>query len=307
MPINSVMLAAIKALSYSDEYLVKDYRRERRLDEWRRPRLQSPFYKSWDRTIMRDGYMIPVRVFMPPEEGTYPLIIYFHGGGFVKGNIDTYSHVCMNLARETEHIVLSVDYRLAPEYPFPEGLLDCYQVVQEVLNNAGVFGISTEDVTLMGDSAGANLAAAVSLRARDLGEFKVNRQVLMYPLTYSDHSDTAKFASIRENGTDYLLTNKRIRAFVDLYIQKEEDYNNPYFATLLAKDFSDQPDTLILTAEFDPLRDEGEAYGQCLLEAGNYVEVCRMPGAIHGFISLPLVFDTVKESFDIINRFLNRR
>ena len=302
-----MMLKAIRALSYSDEYMVKDYKRERKIDELLHPRIQRPSYKTWDRTVMRDDYHIPVRVFMPPTEGTQQILVFFHGGGFVKGNIDTYSNVCINLAKETGHIVYSVDYRLAPEYPFPTGLLDCYHVVKEIMSHGGVFGTTPEEVTLIGDSAGANLAAAVSLMARDRGEFTVKRQVLIYPLTYNKHDDDAKYPSIRENGMDYLLTNKRIRNYVDLYIQNTEDYNSPYFAPILAEDLSNQPETLILTAEFDPLRDEGEDYGKRLQEAGNHVEMHRMAGTLHGFISLSMVFEAVKESYTLIERFLNRR
>lgn len=257
---------------------------------------------------MRDGYRIPIRLFFPEGEGHYPLLIFFHGGGFVKGNIDSYSNVCAVLAKEMEHIVLAVDYRLAPEYPFPIGLEDCYTVVQEVLKNPGVFGITQDEVTVIGDSAGGNLAATLSLLARDRGDLQPKKQVLIYPLAYYDHSDEGTpFNSIRENGTDYLLTSKRIRHYVDLYIPKKEERLTPYFAPLLAKNLANQPETLIITAAYDPLRDEGEAYGHVLREAGNKVEIHRIPDAIHGFFSLPPVFEIVKDSYTLINSFLKRR
>lgn len=307
MPMNPVMLAAIKALSYSDEYLVKNYKVERKIDELIHPKLTKPSYRFWDRAITREGHGIPVRLFFPSEEGAYPLIIFFHGGGFVKGNIDSYSNVCMHMAQQTKHIVLSVDYRLAPEAPFPVGLEDCYRVVQEVLKYPELFGVKSEDVTLVGDSAGANLAATVSLMARDRKALQVNKQILIYPVVYNDHSESSPYKSVKENGEDYLLTAKRIQNYVSLYIQDKKELQNPYFAPLLADNLEDQPDTLIITAMFDPLRDEGEAYGEKLKAWGNRVEIHRMPDAIHGFFSLPPVFDTVKETYNLMNSFLSRR
>ena len=142
-----------------------------------------------------------------------------------------------------------------------------------------------EDIVLVGDSAGGNLAAVVSLMGRDRGVFQVKRQILLYPATYNDHSpETSPFESIRENGQDYILTSKRLCEYWELYLSPD-DWYDPYAAPLLEKDLTGQPDTLIITAEHDPLRDEGEAYGKALAEAGNRVVINRLEGAIHGFIS----------------------
>lgn len=305
MPINAVMLAALKMLSYHERDLKKTYKLERKFVNLTHPHILKPFFKIWDHTITLNDHAIPVRIFFPAKQGVYPLLIFFHGGGFVTGNIDSYSRVCMTMAELTQHIVLSVDYRLAPEYPFPAALEDCYAVVREVLLNTVLFDATAEDVTLIGDSAGANLAAAVSLMARDLGEFEISKQILIYPLTYNDHSPSSPYRSVIENGTDYLLTTKRIIDYIKLYIQDEIDLQSPYFAPLLADSYAHQPKTLIITSEFDPLRDEGEAYGEKLREAGNDVEIHRIPDTIHGFFSLPPLFQEVKDCYAIINHFLN--
>lgn len=301
------MLAAVKALFYPERDLEKNYKLERKIMDLTHPHLLKPFFKIWDHKVVLEDREIPVRIFFPSQEGIYPLLVFFHGGGFVTGNIDSYSKVCANMANLTEHIVFSVDYRLAPEYPFPAALKDCYAVVKELLLSTTLFGVLPTDVTLIGDSAGANLAAAVSLMARDKGEFSISKQILIYPLTYNDHSEQSPYKSIQENGTDYLLTTKRITDYIKLYIKEEKDLYNPYFAPLLATNCENQPATLIITAEFDALRDEGEAYGEKLKESGNVVEIHRMPDTIHGFFSLSPLFQEVKDCYTFINDFLKRR
>ena len=130
------------------------------------------------------------------------------------------------------------------------------------------------------------------------------RQILIYPATYNDYTEKSPFPSVKENGTDYLLTAGKMQDYIDLYAKNEEDKQNPYFAHYLAKDVSHQPDTLILTSEFDPLRDEGEAYGKRLKEAGNHVQIHRIKGALHGYFALGIKHLYVQESFTYINAFL---
>ena len=145
---------------------------------------------------------------------------------------------------------------------------------------------------------------SLSMMARDRGEFTVSNQILIYPSTNNDHSDETGLPSIRENGKDYLLTSKRIRDYMELYISTDEDLDNPYLAPLIGEDLTNQPRTLIITAEFDPLRDEGEAFGRKLHKNGNIVELHRMMNALHGFIVLPKNFVHVKRSYELINKFL---
>ena len=306
MPTNKKMLTALRKLLYSDKDLKDTYQLERKMVNMTHPLVLKSLYKMWDHEVSVLDHHIPVRIFMPITEGDYPLMIFFHGGGFVTGNIDSYSRVCTRMANMTKHIILSVDYRLAPEHPFPAGLEDCYAVVREVIKSHLSFNNPLDSVTLIGDSAGANLAAAVSLLARDRGEFKVDRQILLYPATNSDHSDASPYPSVKENGKDYLLTQKRMMDYIDLYVKDKKDLKNPYVAPVLAEDLTNQPETLIITAEYDLLRDEGEDYGRKLKEAGNKVEIHRLSDSIHGFIALMPIFPEVRKCYKIINRFLDK-
>ena len=231
-------------------------------------------------------------------------MIFFHGGGWVAGNIDTYTKFCSDMAEQTKHTVIAVNYRLAPENHFPAGLEDCYYVTSELLKDPCLVNCSLEDVTIIGDSAGANLAAAVSQLARDKGELMPSKQILLYPATYFDHSEKSPFKSVTENGTGYILTSERIQTYMDMYVQNEKDKCSPYVAPILANDLSNQPKTLIITAEYDPLRDEGEAYGFRLKEFNNDVTIYRMMDSLHGFMNLGLKSKAVKKCYDIINDFL---
>ena len=301
MAINKVVRAALKALSYNEIDVKKNYLLHRNIMNLAHRHYLKPFFKSWDCEVDSENHSIPVRIFSPDEEGDYPILLFFHGGGWVTGNIDSYSKVCANMAKLTNHNVVSVDYRLAPEHPFPAGLEDCYQVAKAFITKEE---INLKEVTIIGDSAGGNLAAALSLLARERKEFIIRKQILIYPSTYNDHSETSRFKSVHSNGTDYLLTSKRICDYMELYKSSDEDYLNPYFSPLLAKDLTNQPDTLIITAEFCPLRDEGEEYGRKLREAGNNVEIYRIKDALHGFFALPPRFPQVNLCYEIINRFL---
>ncbi len=305
MAINKAMRLALKALSYPDLDVKKTYKLQRQMKNATHPYLK-PLYHIWDHKIIGIEHEIPVRIFMPEQDQeTDKMLIFFHGGGWVLGNIDSYSSACSNMARQTGHIIVSVDYRLAPEYPFPAAPEDCYTVVRELYMDTTLFHIEQHNITLIGDSAGGNLAAVVSLMARDRGEFQVHKQILLYPSTWNDHTQQSIFPSVRENGTDYLLTSKRICDFMDLYLRNREDRNSPYVAPLLAQDLSGQPRTLIITAQYDPLRDEGEAYGRKLMEFGVDTQIYRMKDALHGFFTLPKHFVHVKRSYELINRFLD--
>lgn len=297
---------AVKALSSRDINVKKNYKVVRKMINITHPAYRKKFYRSWNHTVVYDGHEIPVRIFSL-DDSIRPVLIFFHGGGWVTGNIDSYDRVCANLAAVTGHIIVSVDYRLAPEHKFPAAPEDCYHVTKEIyMNSKDLFGVSTEQISIIGDSAGANLAAVVSLMARDRKEFAVTRQILIYPAVNNDFTTNSEFDSIRENGTDYILTSKRMCDYMELYQEKEEDKLNPYFAPLLAKDFTNQPDTLILTAEYDPLRDEGEAYGKKLSEAGNRVQVQRIEGVLHGFFALPIKHKPVAECYELIRGYLKK-
>ena len=304
MPINKVARVALQALSYPDIDIKKHYKLERALVNLSHYHYLKPFYKTWDHIVPCGDHEVPVRIFSPTDGKNHPILLFFHGGGWVAGNIDSYDKVCTHMARATDHIVVSVDYQLAPEHPFPAALEDCYAVAKEIFLKRELLHCIADQIVLIGDSAGGNLAAAVSLMARDRGEFLPRKQILIYPATYNDHSENSPFLSVRENGTGCLLTAKKVRDYMALYARTEEDLKNPYFAPLLAEDLTCQPETLVITAEYDPLRDEGEAYGRELRRAGNKTVIYRISGALHGFFSLPPSFPQVKRCYDYINRFL---
>lgn len=294
---------ALKALSSSNLDMKKYYKQHRKMIVATHPYIK-PLYRLLDRKIMNGDREIPVRIFKPRYRKGLKVLIFFHGGGWVTGNIDSYTSICANMANQTGRIVVSVDYRLAPEYPFPAGLEDCYYVVKKIYMDNTLFHTKPEEIALIGDSAGANLAAVVSLMARDKGDFLPSKQILLYPSTYYDHSENSPFPSVIENGTDYILTSKRISEYMELYVNKEENRKTPYVAPLLAEDLSNQPKTLIITAEYDPLRDEGEAYGMRLKEFGNTVEIYRMQDALHGFLSLPKRANSIIKCYENINNFI---
>ncbi len=307
MAIDRAMRKALKAITSLDVDVKRSYKAERQMELLTaRLRGKPSDYKMWDQKVPCGDHCVPVRIFSPSGDGPFPVLLFFHGGGWVTGGIENYTGVCAGLAKATKHKVAVVDYRLAPEYRFPAAPEDCYAIAKEFFIGH-TFDFAENDITLMGDSAGGNLAAAVSLMARDRGEFLPKKQILLYPATFNDHSARSPFLSIRENGTDYLLTSKRVEGFMKLYSSSPDDFHNPYFAPLLASDLSRQPRTLIITAEFCPLRDEGEYYGRKLREAGNHVEIYRIKDALHAFFMLPPRSAPVKRTYQIINEFLARK
>lgn len=303
MAVNRFMRAALRALSYTDVDLGDRYKLQRKIIRIANHHRKPP-YKMWDHVVAYENHAIPVRIFAPSERESKSIILFFHGGGWITGFIDSYDRVCANLAEMTGHSVVSVDYRSAPEYRFPAAPEDCYRVTREIFLEPSLLQTEPDRITIMGDSAGGNLAAAVSLMARDRGEFLPARQILLYPCAYHDHTEQSPYASARSGHKKYLLTAKRINDYMALYMADEKDLQNPYFAPLASKDFRNQPDTLIITAEHDPLRDEAEDYGKRLKEAGNTVEVHRIPDALHGFFTMPPFFSQVWDCYKIILNFL---
>ncbi|MGN0642313.1 MAG: alpha/beta hydrolase [Huintestinicola sp.] len=255
----------------------------------------------------RDGYDILVRVY-PPEiiSPKRRIILFFHGGGWVISDVDNYHRVCRQMAQITGSYVLSVDYRLAPEYKFPVGLEDCYTVAKRVFADARRRGFSSRDIILAGDSAGGNLAAAVALKARETGDFRVRREILLYPVTACDYSENSPYKSVHEKGTGCFLTTERMRGFMELYVSDISQLDDPYVAPIKAASFEKMPETLIITAENDPLRDEGEAYGRKLKESGCYVKVFRMKKAYHGFFTADKRSPFVKRAYSKILYFFSQ-
>ena len=309
--ISKTMRAILHALSYSNV----EVEAARRLADLKKLDAMRIFVKKLDTKVYNGEYEVPVRVYFPSEDvmtmntaerRSCPILLFFHGGGWVTDSVENYDRVCSRMAQDTEHIVVSVEYRLAPEYRFPTGLEDCYAEARELYTDHDL-NIDPDKITIMGDSAGGNLAAAVCLMARDRGEFMPKRQILIYPALGNCYTEQSPYESVHRNGTDYLLTSERMENYLKLYESSPQDRENPYFSPLMEKDLSDMPDTLILTAEFDPLRDEGEEYGNRLEQAGNYVEVHRISNALHGYFALGIRFFHVQESFRHMNEFLKKR
>ncbi len=307
MAINKALRMLLKALSYGGI----EVQSSRRLANLKLLDPMKFFYNKIDYQIYNGDYEIPVRIYPPGERSKYGdhhlhVLLFLHGGGWTTESVDTYNRVCSEMARASGCAVVSVEYRLAPEFPFPIGLEDCYEAARALYTKRFILNVDPEDITLVGDSAGGNLAAALSLMAKARGEFLPKQQILIYPAVNNDYTENSPFASVHENGEDYLLTALKIQQYQELYKGKDEDLQNPYFAPLLAEDLSGQPRTLIITAEYDPLRDEGEEYGRRLRAAGNEVEVHRIKDALHGYFALGIRHYRVEESFKLINRFLRK-
>ena len=245
-----------------------------------------------DRSVPGPGGDVPVRTYVPPEgEGPFPLLVWFHGGGWVLGDLEDADAICRALCLGARCVVVSVDYRLAPEHPFPAGLEDCRAALSWAVEHAADLAVDPTRVAVGGDSAGGNLAAAVALLARDEGGPELCFQLLVYPVT--DFDDATP--SMVDNAEGYLLTADAMRWFYDHYIEPHER-DDHRAAPLRAGDLAGLPPALVLTAEFDPLRDEGEAYGRRLAEAGVPTTVSRYDGLIHGFVSMTAFCDRAAEA-----------
>ncbi len=221
------------------------------------------------------------------EGGALPVTMWFHGGGWVVGNVETNDATCRALANESGSIVVSVDYRLAPEHRFPIPFDDCYAATCWAAESAASFGGDPSRLAVAGGSAGGNLAAAVALRARDEGGPKLAQQTLVYPVTDRDFERPSYVA----NGDGYGLDLDTMVYFWDCYLSSEADALNPYVTPMLAEDLSGLPPAYVLTAEYDPLRDEGEEYAERLRAAGVPTTATRYDGMIHGFFNAGIPFD----------------
>jgi acetyl esterase len=240
----------------------------------------EPAEEVEDRTIDGPAGPLRIRIYRPAAAGPAPLVVFFHGGGWVIGDIDTHDGSSRILSRRTGAVVVSVDYRLAPEHRFPAALDDCEAAVTWVSTHAAELGGDPARLGVAGDSAGGNLAAAVAQRARDAGRPPIAAQALVYPAT--DFSTVRR--SLEVNGEGYLLTADAIRWFAAQYLG-DHDPADPGASPLLG-DLSDLPPAVVATAEFDPLHDEGAAYAEALRQAGVAVTTFDFPGLIHGFMGL---------------------
>jgi len=246
-----------------------------------------------DSTLPGPNGEITVRIYRPSGDGLLPVVVYFHGGGWVIGDIASHDTVCHRLAAGVPAVVVSVDYRLAPEHRFPAAVEDCDAATRWVAEHAADLGADPARLAVAGDSAGGNLAAVVARRARDRGGPPIAFQLLIYPGT----DMTRSLPSHAQNGTGYLLDSDTMTWFLGHYLDGA-DPRQPDASPLFVEDLSGLPPALVVTAEFDPLRDEGEAYAERLAEAGVEVTSSRYDGMIHGFYGLDSVFDAARRATD---------
>jgi acetyl esterase len=254
------------------------------LKQYPAPVLAPPIHAVRDLTVPGAQAELLVRLYTPSAARNLPLIVFFHGGGFVICNVDMYDDLCKLLANHSGCAVASVEYRLAPETPFPGPLEDCYAALKALAAQGERLGIDPTRLAVAGDSAGGNLAAATALLARERAGPALRYQGLLYPCLDPD----CESASAKALASGYLLTRNAMVWFWGHYLKSAADRANPLASPLRAK-LAGLPAATVVTAEFDPLRDEGEAYADRLRAAGVTVTGRRYLGMIHGFASMPYV------------------
>ena len=242
-----------------------------------------------------DAGGVPARLYRPAGDGPFPVVMMFHGGGWVIGDLTTADGQSREVCNGAGALVISVDYRLAPEHRFPAAADDCYAATVWAARHAGEHGGDTRRLAVAGDSAGGNLAAVVAQMARDKGGPDLAFQLLVYPVTDGVNFDTASY---RDNSEGYLLTADSMHWFWNHYAPNAADRASPYASPLLAADLGGLPPALVMTAEFDPLRDEGEAYAHKLAAAGVRADVERYDGFIHGFFGQTRIIGPARAAMD---------
>ncbi|MFF5174562.1 alpha/beta hydrolase [Micromonospora sp. NPDC000089] len=259
----------------------------------------EPVHEVRDTVVPGPAGDLPVRVHRPAGDGPLPTLVYFFGGGWTLGSVDTADGICRRLANATPCQVVTVGYRLAPEHPFPAAVHDCHAATAWLAGHADEFGVDPDRLVVGGDSAGGNLAAAVTLLARSTGNPRLAGQLLVYP-------NTDQRPGRRPAGEeDPLLFNRHsVDWYRRHYLAAPADAANPLASPLLADDHAGLPPALVITAEYDPLCDEGERYADRLRDAGVPVRSTRYPGMVHGFFAMPGVFDAGRRAQDEAAAFL---
>jgi acetyl esterase len=245
---------------------------------------------------------VPIRVYHPLDapQGPLAVAVFTHGGGWVVCDLDSHDGMCRAVANASHCVVVAVDYRLAPEHRFPAGLEDAYAVLEWVAANAHEIEVDPSRLAVVGDSAGGNLAAALTLMARERVGPRIAAQVLVYPVT--DHDFTTE--SHNDPGDPKVLQSDEVQYFWQEYLSDARDASNPYASPMRAPSLRELPPALVITAEFDPLRDEGEAYAHRLADAGVPVELVRYDGMMHSFVTFLDALPAARLAVDRIARHL---
>ena len=253
-----------------------------------------PVGQVTDRMLEVSDRRIPARVYRPTgRDGVkLPVYVHFHGGGWVFGDLDSHDIPCRYLCMQSDALVISVDYRLAPEHPYPAALDDAWESLRWVAANGDALDADTSRLAVGGDSAGGTLAATVCRRARDEDGPDIRFQVLIYPVT----DMTLSLPSMTELAEGYNLTRATMEWFRDLYLPDDESRTDPDASPLFAKDLSGLPPALVIAAGFDPLRDDAKAYADALTAAGVATEHICYGGMIHGFLNMPAVLDDGRDA-----------
>ena len=244
-------------------------------------RVREPVARVDNRIVAGSHGDLPVRLYWPHLRATHhPVLVYFHGGGWVLGSLEAHDGICRALTNAAQCVVVSVDYRLAPEHPFPCGLEDCQTAVGWVRSVADELGVDRERMAVGGDSAGGNLAAVVANTDCPEKALPLCHQLLIYPVIDARQ----RTESYRENAEGYLLTALGMKMFWDLYLNDASVGESPLASPVRTADLTGLPPATVLTAQYDPLRDEGEIYAERLRAAGNQVVLRRWDGVFHGFV-----------------------
>ncbi len=256
--------------------------------------------------IVIRGYKndITLRLYKPEGRPSLPVLLFFHGGGWVFGNIKNYESFCTRIANLSSGAVVSVGYGLSPEHKFPEPVEDCYSALIWILKNGNEYGLDRSRIVICGDSAGGNIAAAVTLMARDRGIVSsIGYQVLIYPAVDLSSFD---YESFKLFGEGNLLDTKDMPLAIERYLNSEDKRINPYVSPILAKDFSNLPPAYVITAGYDVLRDEGHAYALKLAEAGVPVAIRCYKEFMHGFFTMDAISDAVRPAIAETAEFLKK-
>jgi acetyl esterase len=250
----------------------------------------EPVAAVGERVIPGPGGQLRIRVYEPDDAGDRPALVYFFGGGWTLGSLETCDAICRALTNAARCVTVSVQYRLAPEHPFPAAVEDCYAAVSWVAGHGADLGVDPARLAVGGDSAGGNLAAAVTLLARERGGPALRHQLLVYPNT--DYA--AQSASLRESEDPLLFNRWSVDWYWGHYLAEEKDGYNPLASPLRAGSLAGLPSATVITAEYDPLRDEGEQYAQRLRDAGVAVDARRYDGMAHGFFAMSGVYELAR-------------